>query len=731
MSKKILLGMIILFSALSARANDSLNVRQVGSWPFFSCKSVALDTSTAQKLAVLSVGGGLFIVDITDPLHPDKIGEINLNNSYSYILEINDHYAYCLSDSLGLSIVDYSNPHLPVLVGQCLFKEGKNQALAIIGNYIYACIDYYGIKIIDISDPTNPIEKNHFPNTYISTDILVKDTLAYYAGDSLIVLNVSDPENPTLIGAGDVTCGNFAIRDTFLYGSIFGGINVYNISDPARPVCIGNGGSVVTKFTLYDSLILSPAQIGGYPFYINSLSNPIAPVLVSQCSTYCSRDVAAYNGYAYVADDREGLKVIDINNPADPAIVGYCPTPYNEDNKILFDNGNIYLPATLGGLRIIDASDPASLQETGCSFYQNKENRAVDVLLQDTIAFVSDRNNGLRIINISDKTDPVEVCSLSFNGYPYKMALKDSLLFIGLCPEYSSGDSASIRIVNISNVKNPTETGHFCLPGSEALDILIKNAYLFVSTNTFSVYDISDPLNPVSVYYNDTLGSAWNMAIKDTLLFVANSAKGLSILNVADPSNPQKISSVPSFKNATGVFVDSGFAYMVDDTFGIKVINITDPKNPVVTGYYLFNYDDPFIYYMFFPYVDITVNNKNIFITHPTNILQALEYYGPDAGVSSNDRDSQKKPFTFLLRDAYPNPARSKTNICYQLPNKSVVKLNLYNVAGQLVQSTNMGTQQPGYYNIPLKTDKLSSGVYFYKLTAGNDSKTGKFVVLK
>ncbi len=378
MSKKILLGMMILFTAISARANDSLNVRTVGSWSFNNCRSIALDTSSAQKLAVLSVGGGLFIVDITDPLHPDKTGEINLNNSYSYILETNGHYAYCLSDSLGLSIVDYSNPHMPILVGQCLFKEGKNQALAIIGNYVYACIDYYGIKIIDISDPTNPIEKNCFPSTYLSTAILAKDTLAYYAGDSLIVLNISDPENPIQVGAGDTPSGDFAIRDTFLYGSSFAGINVYNISDPARPVCIGTGGNSNsgTKFTLYDSLIFSPSQFWNIPFYINSLSDPVAPVQISQCLTCCSRNIAVYNGYAYVADDLDGMKAIDISNPANPAIVACCPMPRNEDNNILFDNDNIYLPATRGGLRIIDTSNPASLKEISCSYYPNKDNYA-------------------------------------------------------------------------------------------------------------------------------------------------------------------------------------------------------------------------------------------------------------------------------------------------------------------------------------------------------------------
>ncbi|MEW6027809.1 MAG: hypothetical protein AB1599_11030, partial [Planctomycetota bacterium] len=305
MSKKILLGMIILFAALSARANDSLNVRSVGSWPFYRCLSVALDTTTAQKLAIMGTGGGLFIADITDPLRPNKIGEINLNGSYSYIIKTRDNYAYCLSDSLGLLIVDYSNPYSPVLAGHCAYKEGKNQALAISGNYAFICINYYGIKIIDITDPTKPVDKNYYPCNDFNIDILIKDSLAYFTTYEFKVLNISDPENPVQIWNDNTQSGQIAISDTILYlgnGSVYS----YNISDPANPVAIGSGGTAYFGFSLYDTLVFGGGTGFNEGFYINSISDPINPITIGQCSTYYFRGIAAYNGYAYVADDRKG-----------------------------------------------------------------------------------------------------------------------------------------------------------------------------------------------------------------------------------------------------------------------------------------------------------------------------------------------------------------------------------------------------------------------------------------
>lgn len=99
-------------------------------------------------------------------------------------------------------------------------------------------------------------------------------------------------------------------------------------------------------------------------------------------------------------------------------------------------------------------------------------------------------------------------------------------------------------------------------------------------------------------------------------------------------------------------------------------------------------------------------------------------------GVEGNPTDPAL-PQTFVLQGAYPNPSRGQTTIKYQLPKASNVQLQVYNVAGQLVKTINEGQKPAGYHQIGWNDGKLSNGIYFYQLKAGEFSATRKMIILK
>ncbi len=87
-------------------------------------------------------------------------------------------------------------------------------------------------------------------------------------------------------------------------------------------------------------------------------------------------------------------------------------------------------------------------------------------------------------------------------------------------------------------------------------------------------------------------------------------------------------------------------------------------------------------------------------------------------------------PASFELNQNYPNPFNPTTSIKIGIPDKGIEwKLNIYNVTGQLVQS--FSGVSVGYDVVTWDATNLSSGVYFYKLTAGQYSATKKAVLLK
>lgn len=83
------------------------------------------------------------------------------------------------------------------------------------------------------------------------------------------------------------------------------------------------------------------------------------------------------------------------------------------------------------------------------------------------------------------------------------------------------------------------------------------------------------------------------------------------------------------------------------------------------------------------------------------------------------------------LHQNYPNPFNPKTVISYQLPVSSSVRLHLFNIQGQLVETIYSGRQEAGNHKIEWNAGHLASGVYFYRLKAGNFTDIKKMILLK
>lgn len=85
----------------------------------------------------------------------------------------------------------------------------------------------------------------------------------------------------------------------------------------------------------------------------------------------------------------------------------------------------------------------------------------------------------------------------------------------------------------------------------------------------------------------------------------------------------------------------------------------------------------------------------------------------------------------FVLAQNYPNPFNPSTVISYQLPTNAFVKLKIYDVLGREIRSLVNGRESAGDHSVVLNADGLPSGVYFYRLEAGNYILTKKLTVLK
>jgi hypothetical protein len=96
-------------------------------------------------------------------------------------------------------------------------------------------------------------------------------------------------------------------------------------------------------------------------------------------------------------------------------------------------------------------------------------------------------------------------------------------------------------------------------------------------------------------------------------------------------------------------------------------------------------------------------------------------------GISS----TPEIPTEFAMNQNYPNPFNPVTTIKYQLPKAELVTIKIYDIIGKEISTLINRTQNAGYYEVNFNAGKLSSGIYFYKMVAGDFVSIKKLVVLK
>jgi outer membrane protein assembly factor BamB len=104
-------------------------------------------------------------------------------------------------------------------------------------------------------------------------------------------------------------------------------------------------------------------------------------------------------------------------------------------------------------------------------------------------------------------------------------------------------------------------------------------------------------------------------------------------------------------------------------------------------------------------------------------------------GVQSSEilyvENTEKAPMSFALSQNYPNPFNPSTTIRYGLPARLHVSLTVFNALGQQVAQIVNGEMDAGYHEVKFEAQSVSSGVYFYRIQAGEFVQTKRLLLLR
>lgn len=98
---------------------------------------------------------------------------------------------------------------------------------------------------------------------------------------------------------------------------------------------------------------------------------------------------------------------------------------------------------------------------------------------------------------------------------------------------------------------------------------------------------------------------------------------------------------------------------------------------------------------------------------------------------ATDNNEGNNLPFKFELAQNYPNPFNPSTTIQYSLPKNLQVKIKVYDVIGREMATLVNELQKPGVYSVKFDGSRLASGVYFYRIVAGDFVETKRMVLVK
>lgn len=107
------------------------------------------------------------------------------------------------------------------------------------------------------------------------------------------------------------------------------------------------------------------------------------------------------------------------------------------------------------------------------------------------------------------------------------------------------------------------------------------------------------------------------------------------------------------------------------------------------------------------------------------------KYSQPDSAYIGKMESTANLPTELSLSQNYPNPFNPMTTIKYSLPKADHVTIEIYDLLGRKVETLVNKKEQAGYHQVIWNGDKVSSGLYFYRLQAGENSRANKMLLLK
>jgi len=601
-----------LYSLIGSRLyvhdiTDLSNPVELGSMPIPG-KGRRIDIS-GSVLFIACSKGGLVSVDISDPSSPKQTGATTFDTperiTNTFDVELHGSLAY-VADYNGFFILDITDPAAVTIKGSFTAFESDNPhtyGVHVNGGYAYVCCELDGLYIFDIADPANIIMESHYSGSSENAlhdqyyDSLLEGDYLYLAagGDGVAILNVADVKNPAFVSAinndyggilGLVKYGNVVYPFSEFYDQVE--IDVSDVNNPQQTEMFDVGGHHSLGISIYENyLILANATFGIRFFDISKGSLDQVGVIRTLGRVM---DCQGSGTYAFAAAAQNGLKVLDMTDPSQPAVaatlelIGYA-------NGLFVEGTTAYIAelseegGTGGLLEIVDITDPlapVSLASVAL------EGEPLDVTVSNGIAYVACQTKGLSMVDVSVPSSPTLSAIFDSHGVCFKSAQWGDLII-------GADAIDGFFIIDLQDNYPMTITGGYDVGNVQDIALWDSNIFLpgTLGEAGLAIYNIAQPYAPYAVgsiqsaTARGETGQIKAVETFDSYLLVAESVGGLRLFDIADAANPLELAGTPGTIHGDPVQVtynkEQGLVYVSSQIIGLYIYEVSVPDTPEIS----------------------------------------------------------------------------------------------------------------------------------------------------
>lgn len=447
-----------------------------------------------------------------------------------------------------------------------------------------------GLSIFDISDPTTPVQLGEYVSPNVAQNVDVENHIAYLAdGSHLRVLDVADPTTPTLLTSYPTTS---ALRNVKVVGDLaylcqFKSLAILSIGAPGSPQPLGSLATMGDN--IWDVEVLGTIAYladGAGALHIADVSNPSAPALLGSVAVEgVAYAVKVVDHVAHVVSTTGVLSggrlhLIDVSVPSSPRPLSTLWLPAG-GRGIDVVNGIAYVACELGGLQIVDVSQPAA--PTLGANYSFLLGIANGVQVSGSLAYLAaGAIGGLMVVDVSTAASPV-VAALALGGPAAQMAEGGGHAYV------RTVGGSMLHVIDTADPRRPHVAGTFRAAGP-IVDLAAAGSLVVLSDESVGLLliDASDPTRPREIGalpFEHVVAAAIEGALVAVVDRSPDLASSLYLVDVTDPSSPLLVNVMEhAFTDGKDVSLANGFAYVADED-GFHVVDVAEPSRPAVIGY--------------------------------------------------------------------------------------------------------------------------------------------------